>query len=149
LSRLSHSTLGRPDPVKIPARFFRMKYDGAAHPRAVPARSGAVANCQHFAFELLRNFGYHIGPMRSSELWADRRFTRRTRSPRTFDLLLFNRERKEWGAHVAVYLGSGRAIHLCKALGHPAIWDMREFPKHDRYKVLVGIKRPIRKSRRK
>jgi hypothetical protein len=126
-----------------------VKYNGAAHPFAPMSGLEAGANCQRFAFELLRHFGHQIAPMRSSELLLDVRFTRSVNRPRAFDLLLFNRERKGWGAHVAVCLGSGRAIHLCRELGHAAIWTMDDFARHERYRTLVGIKRPTLKSRPK
>jgi len=129
--------------LKIPARFLKVRYNGAAHPHASLTGLEAGANCQRFAFALLEHFGYAIAPMRSRELWADRRFTRRVHRMRPCDILMFNREEKAWGAHLAMYVGNGRAIHLSKALGLPAIWDLAEFARCPRYKILLGIKRPI------
>jgi lipoprotein Spr len=129
-------------PFEIPSRFFRLRYDGARYPGAAGARGlGAGANCQRFAYEILRHFGREIPDFRSCELWNDTRFTRRVRRTRPLDLLLFNRTRRAWGAHVAVYLGSGRAIHLCKAMGRPAVWSLDEFAACDRYGVFLGAKR--------
>jgi hypothetical protein len=138
--------------IAVPARFLRVRYNGARHPMAGPVSgSGSIfragANCQRFVFELLRHFGYEVGTMRSSELWTDRCFTRRilqVRRIRPLDILMFNRERREWGAHLALYLGNGVAIHLAKEIGRPAIWEIPEFLQHARYRALVGIKRPIR-----
>jgi len=84
-----------------------------------------------------------MGPMRSSELWADRRFTRTVRRMRPMDILMFNRNRGAWGAHLALCLGDARAIHLSKEIGRPAVWEVAEFREHERYRTLVGIKRPI------
>jgi lipoprotein Spr len=103
------------------------------------------ANCQRFVFELLRHFGYEIGPMRSTELFADRQFTRTVRRMRPLDILMFNRDRIAWGAHLAVYLGEGRAIHLSKEVGVPAVWEISQFLVRERYRTLVAIKRPIRR----
>jgi hypothetical protein len=123
---------------------MRVRYDGVRHPLAGPGsifREGA--NCQRFVFELLRHFGYEVGPMRSSELYADRRFTRSVRRMRALGLLMFNRNAISWGAHLALYIGDGRAIHLSKEVGKPVIWEVAEFSKHERYRTLVGVKRPI------
>jgi hypothetical protein len=129
---------------RVPARFFRVRYNGAAHPLAnVPGLSRG-ANCQRFVFELLKHFGYEIAPMRSSELFEDRRFTQRVSRMRAFDILMFNRDESAWGAHLALYLGNGGAIHLAKASGRPAIWGVAEFLAVERYRILVAIKRPIR-----
>ena len=123
---------------------MRVRYDCAHHPLAEPGsifRDGA--NCQRFVFELLKHFGYEVGPMRSSELWADRRFTNPVRRMRPLDILMFNRGDTAWGAHVALYLGDGRAIHLSKEVGRPAVWEVAEFHARERYRTLVGIKRPL------
>jgi lipoprotein Spr len=126
-------------PLEIPPRFFRVRYDGRRYP------GSAGANCQRFAYEMLRHFGCEIPDFRSSELWADTCCTRRVKRMRPLDLLLFNRTRRAWGAHVAVYLGRGRAIHLCKAIGRPAVWSFDEFAACDRYRVFVGAKRVRRR----
>ena len=123
-----------------------MRYNGAAHPQTNVRGLGRGANCQRFVFELLKHFGYEIAPMRSSELCEDRTFTQRVFRMRAFDILMFNRDERAWGAHVALYLGNGRAIHLAKAIGRPVIWDVSDFFASERYRVLVAIKRPIRRN---
>jgi hypothetical protein len=131
--------------VVVPQRFLSVRYDGARHPLARPRsifREGA--NCQRFVFELLKHFGYGIAPMRSSELWADRRYTRRVFNTRPLDILMFDRDRDGRGAHLALYLGEGHAIHLSKQVGRSAIWEVSEFLGHARYRTLVEIKRPLR-----
>jgi len=135
--------------VRIPRRFFRVRYDGRRGPGSAGVRClGAGANCQRFAYEMLRHYGREIRDFRSSELWADTRITRRVTRLRPLDLLLFNRTRRAWGAHVAVYLGSGMAIHLCKAVGRPAVWSLDEFAACARYRVFLGAKRARRLSNR-
>ncbi len=133
--------------LTVPRKFLGVSYNGARHPLARPRsifREGA--NCQLFVFELLRNFGYQVGPMRSSELAADRRFTRSVRRVRALDILMFNRDSRSWGAHLALYLGNRRAIHLGQEIGRPAIWSLEEFLERERYRSLIAIKRPIQKS---
>ena len=128
--------------VEIPARFMRVRYNGAAHPLARVAGLEEGANCQRFVYALLEHFGYPIAPMRSSELWTDNRFTRRVDRMRPLDILMFNRNEAAWGAHLALYLGEQRAIHLSREVGHPAIWSLDEFARLPRYRVPLGIKRP-------
>jgi cell wall-associated NlpC family hydrolase len=131
--------------VRVPPHFFRVRYNGARHPLAGSGSSFREgANCQRFVFALLKHFGYEVGPMRSSELWTDRRFTRTVQRMRPMDILMFNRDRSAGGAHLALYLGDGCAIHLAKEIGRPVIWQMSEFLERARYRTLIGIKRPIR-----
>jgi cell wall-associated NlpC family hydrolase len=129
--------------LEIPARFMAVRYNGAAHPLTRAKGLDDGANCQRFVYALLAHFGYEVAPMRSSELWADREFTCQTDRMRPLDILMFNREEKARGAHLALYLGNHRAIHLSKSVGVPTIWPLSEFARQAQYTVLVGIKRPI------
>lgn len=119
-------------------------YSGACYPGA-PGVVGLAegANCQLFAYELLRHFGRALPPLRSSDLWADALYTRPVTDLEPLDLLLWNSSREPWGAHVGVYLGERRAVHLSRAVGVPAVWPLNEFPKHPRYRVFVGAKRVV------
>ncbi|MFZ0659535.1 MAG: hypothetical protein WAM05_12495 [Candidatus Binataceae bacterium] len=130
--------------IAIPRKFLRVQYNGACYPGA-PNLHGLAqgANCQHFAYELLRHFGRAMPNLRSSDLWSDTRFTRRVVRLLPLDLLLFNRTRRAWGAHLAVYLGRGRAIHLSKQLGTPAVWTLEDFAEHEPYRLCLGAKRAI------
>ena len=92
---------------------------------------------------MLQHFGIAIPPFRSSELWADEELTRRVSDYRPHDLLLFNRTEDAWGAHVAVFVGDGKAIHLCASEGRPVIWRLEEFAMRAEYAVLLGGKRPM------
>ncbi len=134
--------------LTVPSDFMCVRYNAARHPLAGRASIfDEGANCQRFVFELLSHFGYEVGAMRSSELWDDRRFTRPVRCMRELDILMFNRTDKAWGAHLALCLGNRLGIHLSKELGRPAVWNVAEFYRHERYRTLVGIKRPIVHSR--
>jgi hypothetical protein len=120
-------------------------YVGARYPGA-PDDGGieAGANCQRFAYALLRHNGRTIGDFRSSDLWLDTTDTYVAVEPAPLDLLLFNRTEDAWGAHVAVFLGDNRAIHLAKHVGRPAIWPFEEFANEPRYRCLIGAKRTCR-----
>lgn len=128
--------------LEIPASFLSIPYDGSRYPGAKGAtdlRDGA--NCQRFAFELLRHFGRVVPNFRSSELWEDTAHTTIAKRLRPLDLVLFSRDGRAWGAHVGVYLGRGQVIHLAKKVGRPAIWTMADFAADSDYRVLVGAKR--------
>jgi lipoprotein Spr len=60
------------------------------------------------------------------------------------DLLLFNRTQKAWGAHVALCVGEGEAIHLSKKLSAPVVWPIAHFAEQPEYRVLIGAKRTLR-----
>ena len=127
----------------IPERFWRVRYDDA-HDYDSPLLRPMVegANCQNFAYELLKHFGYHVPLLRSSDLWEDDMHTIVVSKLEPLDLLLFNRTKDPWGAHVALHVGHWRAIHLAKKLGTPAVWPLEKFRDHAEYRVFVGAKRP-------
>ena len=131
----------------IPAAFWTVTYNGARFPGA-PGVKGLTggANCQQFAYELLRHNGFAISDLRSSELWDDTADTVRAMPPfQPGDLLLFNGKPEAWGAHVAVSLGGGEAIHLAKHAGKPAVWTLEQFAARPLYTCFIGAKRPIRR----
>jgi murein DD-endopeptidase / murein LD-carboxypeptidase len=137
-------------PLPIPARFREVPYDGARYPGAegVSGLDGG-ANCQQFAYELIRHFGFAPPGFRSSELWEDGVHTEVViGEPAPCDLLLFNRTPAAWGAHVAVCLGlslgCGLAIHLSRRAGVPAIWRLDDFALRPEYACFIGAKRARR-----
>jgi lipoprotein Spr len=130
-------------PLTIPARFHRVRYNGARYPGAegVVGLDGG-ANCQQFACELIRHFGFAPPDYRSSELWEDEIHTRTVAGElEPCDLLLFNRTSAAWGAHVAVYLGGKLAIHLSRRAGVPVIWKTDDFRLRPEYACFIGAKR--------
>jgi len=72
----------------IPAAFRSVPYD-ADRFGARDITDGA--NCQAFAYAVLRHFGRDVSDFRSSDLWEDTRQTERVAEPAPLDLLLFNR----------------------------------------------------------
>jgi len=57
---------------------------------------------------------------------------------RPLDLLLFNRTKNPWGAHVALYLGEDHAIHLSKKQSEPVIWPLAQFLQLAEYRNFIG-----------
>jgi len=130
--------------IEIPHHFFATHYadeqiPGVAH----DLMSGA--NCQHFCYEVLRYFGYEIGPMRSSDLWEDKIYTTFTETSQPFDLILFNKTFDPYGAHVGIYVSDRKILHLSKKIDKPVIWEERQFLENNEYKVRIGIKRPMKR----
>lgn len=130
--------------LEIPQHFFAVPYNGARYPGA-PGAVGLAdgANCQRFAYALLRHFDREVPPLRSSDLWEDVVHTQRVTTLQPLDLLLWNRTPEPWGAHVGVYVGQQQAIHLCKAVGVPVVWSLTRFAGLARYRCLLGAKRVV------
>jgi hypothetical protein len=117
-----------------------MRYDGRCYPGS-PVQLDGRGNCQTFAYAVLRHFGRVIPDFRSSELWADRRFTFEADPFAPLDILLFNISPDAFGAHVGIYVGCERVLHLSKQAGIPAVWMLDEFTRNPRYRVQIGAKR--------
>ncbi|WP_329140410.1 C40 family peptidase [Streptomyces sp. NBC_01476] len=130
---------------RLPARFWNVPYAGGRFPGSaavarVPGLT-AGANCQLFAYEVLRHFGLRPPGLRSRELWEDGEATVRVAVARPLDLVLFNATDDAYGAHVGVWAGGGEVLHLCAEAGRPAVWSLADFAARERYRVLVGAKR--------
>ena len=46
--------------------------------------------------------------------------------PEPLDLVLFAASPDPWGADVGVYLGGADVLHLCKEVGFPVVWDLKD-----------------------
>ena len=62
-------------------------------------------------------------------------------TPAPLDLLLFSPNDDPYGAHVGVFVGDDRVLHLCAEVGLPAVWRLADFAERERYRVLIGAKR--------
>ena len=130
--------------LALPENFLSVRYNGAHYPGSPNTRGlEGGANCQQFAYELLRHFGLSIPDFRSRELWQDTTHTQRTDTLDILDLLLWNRTDEPYGAHVGVYIGDGKAVHLSKENGQPVIESLAGFQENPMYRVFIGAKRVI------
>jgi hypothetical protein len=129
--------------IEIPDWLMEIKYNGQIIPNGITydiATTGA--NCQVFAYYLLRSNQLIVPEYRSSELWADMKFSKViTDNFELFDILFFHRVDEAYGAHIAIYLGNNQAIHLSKKIGKPVIWNINTFLEDPKYKFLLGGKR--------
>ncbi|MBV8416228.1 MAG: C40 family peptidase [Verrucomicrobia bacterium] len=134
--------------IKTPERFHQVLYNYDHYPGA-PGVRGLVggANCQQYAYEFLREFGYTIPDFRSSDLWEDTEHTVVSKVPQAFDLILVNDNPDSWGAHVGVCLGNGAILHLSQKIGVPAIEKIESLLERPEYRYLIGYKRILFRSR--
>jgi cell wall-associated NlpC family hydrolase len=137
-------------PIKIPERFHEIRYDPERYPGATRVRAlVGGANCQQYAYEFLREFGFTIPDFRSSELWADTVHTVVSKRPEPFDLVLVHDKPDPWSAHAGVYLGNGLVLHLSQNIGVPAIESLKSLTQRAQYRYLIGFKRLLVKPDRK
>lgn len=130
--------------LTIPLSFFDTHYDESKYPgSSLTMTLRAGANCQYFAYEVLRHFGIRMPDFRSSDLWEDRVYTRKVKALKPLDILLFHSRPDPYGAHVGIYLGNDRVIHLSKEVGSPTVWDFQQFKDRERYRFFIGAKRAI------
>ena len=132
--------------IEIPDWLMQINYNGKIIPNDTShniAKTGA--NCQVFAYHLLRSHQFIVPEYRSSELWADTEFSEViTENFQPLDILFFHKKEESYGAHIAIYLGNDKAIHLSKKVGKPVVWDMKTFFEYPRYQFLLGAKRFFR-----
>ncbi|MGR9471054.1 hypothetical protein [Rhizobium leguminosarum] len=128
-------------PIEIPPQFWRVRYQGEHFPgaRGVHGVEGG-ANCQQYAYSILRHFGFELPNFRSSDLWDDTAHTAVSKDPKPLDLVLVNDEPRTFGAHVGLSLGQGLILHLSKRIGFPAIETLEQMQNRDEYRFLIGFK---------
>lgn len=132
--------------ITIPADLREVRYNADAFPGA-PGVHGVTggANCQHYAYAVLRHHGFELPDFRSSELWLDSEHTARTDRMEPFDLVLVHDKADSWGAHVGLCVGDELVLHLSKAIGLPAIERLADMQQRDEYRHLIGFKRLLRR----
>lgn len=129
--------------INVPEWLMDVKYNSRIIPNGEEHDiTNSGANCQVYAYNLLRYNGLFVPDFRSSELWADTRYsTLVTENYQPLDILFFHKKNDAYGAHVAVYLGDNKAIHNAKKIGLPVIWDLETFFQYPKYQFLLGGKR--------
>jgi len=128
-------------PIAIPERFRDVRYNADHFPGA-PDSNGVEggANCQQYAFSLLRHYGFEIPNLRSSEVWSDTEHTRVSEHLTPFDLVLVHNKPESFGAHIGLGIGDGLILHLSRKIDAPAIETITEMQARDEYRYLIGFK---------
>lgn len=127
-------------PLPIPPQFRDVPYNAEHFPGAGTSGLEDGANCQQYAYSVLRYFGFVIPDFRSSELWEDTLHTRVSPAMQPFDLVLLNREPRAYGAHVGLCVGDGLILHLSRGIGMPALETLAEMQARPEYSHLIGCK---------
>ena len=133
--------------IIIPEAFFDVSYKSARIPGVENQSDLSLgANCQIFAYALLKENGLHVPNDRSSELWSDTSYSEVVTDFRPLDLMLYNATSGSYGAHVGVYTGDGEVIHLSLQNGKPEIISHESLLLNEKYQWFVGAKRILRAS---
>ncbi|MGO8074530.1 hypothetical protein AB9F41_18655 [Rhizobium leguminosarum] len=128
-------------PIEIPPQFWGVRYKGEHFPGARGVRGvEGGANCQQYAYSILRHFGFEVPDFRSSNLWDDTAHTAVSKDIKPLDLVLLNGEPRSFGAHVGLSLGQGLVLHLSRRIGFPAIETLEQMQCRDEYRFLIGFK---------
>lgn len=122
-----------------------MHYKGARIPGVENQQDLTLgANCQVYAYELLKEFGKEIPPLRSSDLWEDTIHTEKiTKDFMLFDIMLYHYKTEAFGAHVGLYMGEGKVLHLSKGNDVPMIEMHESMLTQEKYIHFIGAKRII------
>jgi len=128
--------------MNVPKIFLNINYNSAVKPQSSYSKDLVDgANCQIFVYSILRFYKYEIPDLKSSELWDDELFTCKVNEYQDFDILLYNNKNNAWGAHLALFIGDNKVIHLSKAVGKPETIDYQKLRERETYKYLLGGKR--------
>ena len=130
--------------IIIPEAFFDVQYKSARIP-GVESQSDLSlgANCQVFAYAILKENGLQVPNDRSSELWSDTNYSRVVTDFKPLDLMLYSVSGDSYGAHVAVYIGNGEVIHLSFQNGKPERIPHKTLMMNEKYRCFVGAKRVL------
>ncbi len=133
--------------LDLPPHFMDVRYDAARIPGCDrPHDLSLGANCQVFAYEVLRQFGWVMPDLRSSELWTDRGFLRTVTEPSMLDLMFYNATQAAYGAHLGVFAGNGMVLHLSHANGRPRYETHADLMSQPAYTCFLGARRAMRRQ---
>ncbi|MEL7530821.1 MAG: hydrolase [Bacteroidota bacterium] len=129
--------------INIPARFQAVVYRASRIPGVANAADLSLgANCQLYAYQILASKGYELPDFRSSELWEDETFTLKVHQDfRPLDIMLYHRRPESFGAHLGLYWGEGRVLHLSKSNGRPKLELHSTLLQEEKYAYFIGAKR--------
>ncbi|MDD3793732.1 MAG: cell wall hydrolase [Candidatus Gracilibacteria bacterium] len=131
------------DSIIIPNYFINIVYNSKIIPNETKydiIKTGA--NCQVFSYELLRFNNKKVPDLRSKELWEDNIYSKVIFNDfKPLDILFFNSKSEYYGAHLGVYIGNNKVLHISKDIGYPVIWEIKDFQNVEKYKFFLGAKR--------
>ena len=133
--------------MNIPKKYFNIKYTSSRIPGVKNQLNLTLgANCQVFAYALLKENGITIPNFRSSHLWEDDIYTEKVTKFKPFDLMLYSIAGDAYGAHVGLYIGEGKIIHLSADNVYAEIISHEDMLKNEKYSFFIGAKRVFEKD---
>ena len=131
-------------PNPLPVGFESVHYVSSRIPGVASASDMSLgANCQLYAYQILKQHGLVLPDFRSSELWADTTYTEQVEQFLPLDIVLLNTVYESYGAHVGLFWGQDWVLHLSKQNGRPKIERLTDLLGQKAYRCLVGAKRVI------
>ena len=128
--------------MDIPDRFKNVRYVSSRIPGCKDDSDLTLgANCQVFAYNLLKDFGLNPPNYRSSELWGDSEFSEVVTEFKPLDIMMYNDSTGSYGAQVGVYVGNGLVYHLSLSNGVPMFERHLDLLQQSRYQFFIGAKR--------
>ncbi|ELA7318098.1 hydrolase [Vibrio alginolyticus] len=128
--------------MDIPDRFKNVRYVSSRIPGCKDDSDLTLgANCQVFAYNLLRDFGLNPPNYRSSVLWDDSEFSEVVTEFKPLDIMMYNDSTDSYGAHVGVYAGNGIVYHLSLSNGVPKFERHLDLLQQSKYRFFIGAKR--------
>lgn len=128
----------------IPQVYYQVHYNSKRIPGVKQQENLSLgANCQVFAYAVLKYFGKSLPDFRSSELWDDDIFTLSVDKFWPLDIMLYHSVPKAYGAHVGLYLGDGKVLHLSRANRIPKIETHEQLVAQEKYQFFIGAKRVL------
>ncbi len=132
--------------LKISKHFREVKYKRSRIPGVERQKDLWLgANCQVYAYEFLKEFNRIIPNFRSKELWEDHIYTKKIEKDfLEFDIMLYNIKNESFGAHIGLYLGENKVLHLSKDNKTPMIESHESLLSQEKYRYFIGAKRVIK-----
>lgn len=128
--------------MNLPSEFFDVAYESTRIPGCLDQSNLRLgANCQVYAYEVLRYFKRFVPNDRSSELWEDESYSKAVENLEPLDLMLYNSTPESYGAHIGIYAGEGMVLHLSQYNGVPKYEKHRDLLKRKKYRYFIGAKR--------
>jgi hypothetical protein len=128
--------------IKIPKWILEIIYNPKIFPNwEVHDYVKDGANCQVFAYEILKFNWKKVPDLRSSEMWADNKISFEVHDFEKLDLIFFNNSTESYWAHVWLYIWNNKVIHNTNKTWWVEIWDLEEFRKYEDYQFILWWKR--------
>lgn len=130
--------------IKLPDWFMDIIYNPKIFPNwELHDCKKNGANCQVYAYEILRLNWKNVPDLRSSEMWVDNKFSFEVHNYEELDLIFFNNSSESYWAHVWLYIWDNKVLHNTNKTGWVEIWNLEQFKNYEDYQFILWWKRFI------